>query len=117
MISKLSSPSRQLQKQQNYNNKKTWHKDIVSFGIDFILSHIKNYDRSYDHKEAIRQPNYKLIEKRSFLICKSCFWCASSYCSRYLQIMPISSCPLCDRNDIRELALNSSIDDLVSITD
>ncbi|HEY7080964.1 MAG TPA: hypothetical protein VH500_14790 [Nitrososphaeraceae archaeon] len=117
MISKLLSSSCQLQKQQNYNNKKTRHKDTVSFGIDFIPSHIKNYDRSYQHKEAIKQPNYKLIEKKSFLICKSCFWCASSYCSRYLQIMPISSCPLCDRNNIKELALNSSREDLVSITD
>jgi hypothetical protein len=87
-------------------------RQIQQFQENGDLSYHRYYDRSYNHKEAIEQANYKQTEQRSFLICKSCFWCATSYCSRSLQIIPISRCPSCNRNDITELALNSSREEL-----
>ena len=89
MSSKSFSSSWQLQRQQKY----------------ISCSHY--YDRSYYHKEATKQANYKRTDRGVFLICKSCFWSASTYCSGSLISMPNPRCPSCDGNDIKKLILNS----------
>jgi hypothetical protein len=63
------------------------------------ISYSRYYNRSFHRKEATKQPNYKLMTQRNFLLCKLCYWCASSY-SNTSHVIPISKCPSCNSNNL-----------------
>ena len=68
-----------------------------------------NDTSQYEHKEMIARIKKKAepISRRYFLICQSCFWCAS-----YIDIMgnmdelPYKACPACDDNRIESLPIS-----------
>jgi len=65
-------------------------------GLWFILTSSKIYPLLYESKD-------KLIDKRNFLICKSCHWCATSVTNI---IVPIT-CPLCGNNPIESMPVSA----------
>ena len=54
----------------------------------------KIYPLLYENKD-------KFIDKRNFLICKTCHWCASCLTNPVTS----NSCPLCGRNEVESMPI------------
>ena len=66
------------------------------------VSYNHYYSRPHYSQEAARHTNYTGIEQRNFLLCKLCYWCASSYSSTS-HVIPIFKCPSCNSNNLTQL--------------
>ena len=58
--------------------------------------------------------NYSLLNHRlnnkshSFLLCNSCFWCASTYLHNDNRCMEVKQCPLCTNRTIESMPISNN---------
>jgi predicted Zn-ribbon and HTH transcriptional regulator len=57
-----------------------------------------------NNKISLKNQRKRSIEQKSFMLCASCFWCASSYLNAYKSNIA-SKCPNCQKSTIELLPI------------
>jgi hypothetical protein len=57
-----------------------------------------------NNKISLKNQRKRSIEQKSFILCSSCFWCASSYLNAYKSNIA-SKCPNCQKSTIELLPI------------
>jgi hypothetical protein len=60
---------------------------------------------SSSNEETAASPRARISKKIDFLLCNSCFWCASSL---NLRSFGVTECPSCDENTIERMPLQEN---------
>ena len=69
------------------------------------LPSLMSYDLSITLKlRAATQVRTRISDEIHFLLCQSCFWCASYF--NYSEV--VTSCPTCESNSIESLPISNS---------
>lgn len=59
---------------------------------------------SYRINPEIISKENEVTERINFLLCESCFWCAS-YCNSYRKV--VSKCPTCGRDNVESIPISN----------